>query len=101
MPETTFDAERSTESLAAQAVVLFRRAAIAVLAGLGLIVTLAAAGVIALAAIAIAVIFAAGVGVMWLLARIAAPRRARRDVRILEAHKGPRGWTVETRGFSV
>jgi hypothetical protein len=101
MPELTFDATSSAGGFAAQAAWFLRRVAIAILAAIGLVVTLAAASVIALAAIAIAVIFAAGVGVMWLLARIAAPHRVRRDVRTLEAHKGPRGWTVETRSYSA
>jgi hypothetical protein len=85
----------------ARAAWIARRIALAVLAGLGLLVTLAAAGVIALAAMAIALIFALGVGVMWLFARLASPRRKARDDLTLEARKGPRGWTVETRSFSA
>jgi hypothetical protein len=76
-----------------------RLIAAGVLAAVGLMVTLAAALVIAGAAFAIALIFAAGVAVMWLIARISKPRRSD-SVQTLEARKGPRGWTVETRRYS-
>jgi len=98
MPEVTLEAE--SKKAGGRAAMWARRIAATALAIVGFVITLAAAGVIALAAIAIALIFAAGVGVMWLLARIAGPRRRSGETRTLEARKGPHGWTVETRRYS-
>jgi hypothetical protein len=99
MPELFFNAPGKSGGFADRAVRTARMIAAAALAAVGLVVTLAAAGVIAVAAFAIAFIFAAGVAVMWLIARISRPRRSD-SVQTLEARKGPRGWTVETRRYS-
>jgi hypothetical protein len=81
---------------------LVRRTAAAALALVGLAAGVAAASVVALAAIAIALIIVAGVSAMWLLARVSGPRPApvSDTVETLEARKGPRGWTVESRRYS-
>jgi hypothetical protein len=101
MPELYLDAPGKSDGFAGRAFRAGRALAALALMVIGLVVTIAAASVIAIAAIAIALIFAAGVGVMWLLARLSRPRRsAAPDVQTLEARKGPRGWTVETRRYS-
>ncbi len=88
------------ERLIARAAWLVRRLAASALMVVAFVVTFAVAGVIALAALVVALIVAGGIGVMWILARLAGPRRSA-SPRTLEARKGPRGWTVETRRFSV
>ena len=102
MPETIdHDAHAAEPSLQARAGWIMRRVAAIALAVVGFVVTLAAAGVLLVAAIAIAVIIAAGVAVMWLLGRLSVSRRdARRTPRTLEAQKGPQGWTVDVRHYS-
>lgn len=101
MPELYYDVRPADQGFGARIARGARRAAALALAVVGLVAALAAASVVALAAIAIAVIIAAGVGVMWLIARLSRPRRpASEDIHTLEARKGPRGWTVETRRYS-
>ncbi len=100
MPELFIDAPGKPEGFADRAARTARTLAAAALAAIGLVVTLAAGVAIAVAAVAIAFIFAAGVGTMWLIARLARPRRSTEGVQTLEARKGPRGWTVETRRYS-
>jgi hypothetical protein len=100
MPELSTDTQPRAERMAENATAMLRRLAASALMVVGFIVTFATALVIALAALVVALIVAAGVGVMWLLARLAGPRRAAHSPRTLEARKGPRGWTVETRRFS-
>ncbi len=101
MPEFYFDTRPSDEGFAARIARIARRGVAIALAVVASLAALAAAGVVALAALAIAFIIAAGVGVMWLIARLARPRRpASVDEQTLEARKGPRGWTVETRRYS-
>ena len=99
MPELSSDSHPQAELLLENGGRLLRRLAALALMGVAFIVALAAAGVIAIAALVVALIVAGGVGAMWLLSRLAGPRRSP-AVRTLEARKGPRGWTVETTRFS-
>jgi hypothetical protein len=101
MHELPTESRPKAELLRTRGARLARRLAAAALLGVGFLVTLATASVIALAALVIALLVAAGMGAMWVLARLAGPRRSgQSSLRTLEARKGPRGWTVETRRFS-
>ncbi len=73
-----------------------------VLIGALAVLSVAAAGVLAIAALAVSAIIAIGAGLVWIVARVFAPRDDNDDndgdPRDLEARKGPQGWTVDAPG---
>lgn len=67
----------------------------ALLAGAVIALGVILAAFLTMAALAVAAVSLAGAGAWWLYAKVRGRRPARRDPRVLEAHRGPHGWTVD------
>ncbi|MGY6627087.1 MAG: hypothetical protein ACXIVL_01090 [Oceanicaulis sp.] len=67
----------------------------ALLAGAVIAMGLILAAFVTMAAFIAAGVGLAGAGAWWLYSKVRGRRPARRDPRVLDAHRGPHGWTVD------
>ncbi|WBQ09515.1 hypothetical protein L2D01_11485 [Hyphomonadaceae bacterium ML37] len=67
----------------------------ALIAGAVIAMGVLLAAFLTMAALAVAALSIAGAGAWWLYAKVRGRRPARRDPNVLEAHRGPHGWTVD------
>ncbi|KAA5805312.1 hypothetical protein F1654_04860 [Alkalicaulis satelles] len=72
-----------------------RAVAAALLAGAVIALAVILAAFVTMAALIVAAVSLAGAGAWWLYAKVRGRTRPRKDPRILEAHRGPHGWTVD------
>ncbi len=67
----------------------------ALIAGAVIAMGIVLAALVTMAAFIVAAFGLAGAGAWWLYAKVRGRRPARRGPTVLEAHRGPHGWTVD------
>ncbi|MCC5996170.1 MAG: hypothetical protein JJU18_07360 [Oceanicaulis sp.] len=67
----------------------------ALLAGAVIALGLILAAFVTMAALVVAAVALAGAGAWWLYRKVRGRNAARKDPRVLDAHRGPHGWTVD------